>query len=152
MSKCKALIFMLLFCFGSLALYGQFTPIKAEIEPGRTTVKNHEKVLMSTTLRNTGSEVRILEVWSCGYSYEWTTNNPNVRTWGEACMKNISSKIFLKPGEEFKSAVSVRVDIVPGSGKSESVTFRMAFKDPPYGTTLKTQSNWSNAVTVNVTR
>jgi hypothetical protein len=66
-------------------------------------------------------------------------------------MKNFSTKIYLKPGEVFKSTVPVRVELVLASEQSELVTFRMAFKDPVYGTSPKIQPNWSNSVTVNVT-
>lgn len=103
---------------------------------------------MSTSLVNSGSNVWTLGVPACGYSYRWTADHPSVHVIGEACMKNTFATIYLKPGEVFQREVPVLVDLAPGKGEPESVTFRLGFIE----STPKIPPIWSNAVTVSVTK
>ncbi len=131
----------------------QVSPLKVEIKLTQTAVKNDETFSVYTALRNSGSEVRVLEVWSCGYNDLWIADNPSVRVIGDVgCMKSFSTKKYLKPGEAFESTVPVRVELTHDKGQPESVTFRLGFKDPTFLANPKIPPIWSNAVTVSVTR
>jgi len=132
------------------------SPLKAEIELVQTVIKNHEKFSVSTALRNKGSDVWILEILACGYSNQWTSDNPSIVI-GESCLNNYFQRIGLKPGEVFKKTIRASVELAPGTGQSESVTFRLGFKDPnfsanPTNPPMKNSPIWSNAVTVGVAR
>jgi hypothetical protein len=132
----------------SPAADGQGSPIKIEIKPAQTAVKNNEDFSVDITIRNTSSVEQLLEVMSCSYSMQWTLDNPSVRLVREACEKNIPIKISLKPGQAFERAVLARVVLASGNGQSESVTFRLGF----IGAASKPPPIWSNHVTVSVTR
>jgi hypothetical protein len=166
MYKHKVLFGALLICFSGLAACGhtgnqrrdyardnlKVSPLKPEIKLVQTAVKNHVEFPVSTTLLNSGSNAWMLEVWSCGYSYVWVSDNPSVRVIGESCAKNSSRKMILKPGQVFERVVPVRVELAAGKAQPESVTFRLGFKDPTCWSAQGIPPNWSNAVTVSVTR
>jgi len=121
------------------------SPLKAEIKSAWTSVHNHEDFSLSTELRNTGDSEILIESMSCGYS-GWIADHPSVRVGAAvACGNHTLVKVSLKPGKTLRGIASVRVVLAPGKEQNESVTFRLALKD-------ETPPNWSNAVTVNVTR
>jgi hypothetical protein len=151
MEKLKALLGVLLFCVGGLAVYGQSPPLKVEIKTAQTAVKNNEEFTLSATILNTGKDEQMFEVWSCGY-LEWTVDNPSLQVVGEDCLRNIPYKVKLKPGESGHWEVPVRVELPGGSGQHESVTFRLGFQTATYGTEPEIPPIWSNALTVSVTR
>lgn len=166
MVKHKVLFGALLICFSGLGACGhtgsqhwdyardnlKVLPLKAEIKLVQTAVKNHQTLPVSTTLINSGSKVWMLEVWACGNSYRWVSDNPSVFVIGESCLKNSVSKIYLKPGQTFEKAVPVRVEFAAGKAQPESLTFRLGFKDPTCWSAQGIPPSWSNAVTVSVTR
>ncbi|MFY9854635.1 MAG: hypothetical protein WAK26_12240 [Terracidiphilus sp.] len=166
MHKHKVLFGALLICFSALGACGhsgsqrrdyardnlKVSPLKPEIKLVQAAVKNHEKFSVPTTLINSGSTVWVLEVPLCGFSYRWVSDNPSVQIYGEACLKNSVSKIYLKPGQTYEKAVLVRVEFAAGKAQPESVTFRLGFKDPTCWSAQGIPPNWSNAVTVSVTR
>jgi archaellum component FlaF (FlaF/FlaG flagellin family) len=166
MHKRKVLFGALLICFSGLVACGhtasprrdyardnlEVSPLKAEIKLAQATVKNHETFSVSTTLINSSSTVWMLNVPMCGYSSAWRSDNPSVLLAGESCLKNAVSKIYLKPGETFEKTVPVRVELADGNAQPESVTFRLGFKDPTCWSAQGIPPNWSNAVTVSVTR
>jgi len=166
MNKHKVLFGALLICFCGLGACGhngsprrdyardnlKVSPLKPEIKLVQTAVKDHEKLSVSTTLINSGSTVWMLEVPLCGYSYAWRSDNPSVQIYGEACAKNSVSKIYLKPGETLEKEVPVRVELAAGKPQPESLTFRLGFKDPTCWSAQGIPPNWSNAVTVTITK
>ncbi|MGB9407374.1 MAG: hypothetical protein WCA89_07545 [Terracidiphilus sp.] len=161
MNKRKMLFGLLLFCIGGLAVYGQPSPLKVEIKPAQTVVKNNEVFSVDTTIRNTSSAEQSLQVLYCCYSTQWTADNPLVHVdCAESCMHNFPHKTKLKPGDAYEKTVLVRVALAAGKGQSETVTFRLGFEDPTYGTVTTYRGvsrmwippRWSNAVTVSVTR
>jgi len=141
MNKSKVLFSLLLFCFAGLATVTflrqktptasrsvlcriptgncQDSPLKAEIELVQTSIRNHEEFSVSTALYNKGSDVWMLQVWACGYSNQWTSDNPFIVI-GESCLNNSFQKIGLKPDEVFKKAVKAHVELLPDSDKSQS--------------------------------
>ena len=128
------------------------SPLKPEIKLVQTAVKNHETFSVSTTLLNAGSKVWMLEVLACGDSYHWVSDNPSILVMGQACARNSVSKIYLKPGETYEKTVPVRVELVDGKAQPQSLTFRLGFKDQTCWSAQGIPPNWSNAVTVSVTR
>jgi len=153
MCKHKMLFLALLFCFRGLASQGQSSPIKVEIKVAQTSVKDNEAFSVSTELRNTGQEEKLLQVWSCSYPWQWETDNSSVHVNQVDCLRNTLFKVRLKVGETYERSVSVRVELAPGEGHPESVTFRLGFQDAPpeTGSTTMSPPIWSNAVTVSVT-
>ena len=127
------------------------SPLKVEIKLAQDAVKNKETFPVATTLINSGSKEWELGV-GCGFLDQWVSDNPSIRVIGEACAKTIAIGARLKPGEAYKRAVPVRVELASGEGQPESVTFRLGFKDMTYGTAPMSSPIWSNAVTVSVTR
>lgn len=165
MHKRKVLFGALLICFSGLGACGhtggqrrdyardnlKASPLKAEIKLVQTPVKNHQTFPVSTALSNFGSKVWMLEVLACGYSNQWNSDNPSIVT-GESCLNNSVAKIYLKPGETFEKTVPVRVELAAGKAQPESVTFRLGFKDPTCWSAQGIPPNWSNSITVSVTR
>ncbi len=143
----------MLFCFGGLAVYGQSSDLKVEIQPAQTVVKNNEDFSVSTVIRNTGKNEQKLAVLLCCYSMLWTTDNPFVHTdCIEGCARNSAIRIQLKPGQIYEKTVRVRVEIGAGRDRNEPVTFRLGLNAATYRSEPKIPTIWSNAVTVNVTR
>jgi len=68
------------------------------------------------------------------------------------CKKNDLLHIKIKPGEAIERAVSIRVELAPGDGKPESVTFRMGFKNATFVMGQANLPMWSNPLTVTVTK
>jgi len=131
----------------------QDSPLKAEIRPTQISVKNDEDFSVITSIHNTSSEGQSIWVLYCGYSIQWTADNPSVHLDStDACAKNSPWKVSLKPGEAYEKTVLVRVALSPGNGQSKAVTFRLGFEDMAYTTVQNAPRIWSNAVTVNVTR
>ena len=166
MYKHKVLFSALLICFSGLGACGhagsqrrdyardnlKVSPLKPDIKLVQTVVKNRDSFLVSTTLLNSGSTVWMLEVWACGDSYHWVSDNPSVFVAGEACLKNSVSKIYLKPGQTYEKSVPVRIELAASKAQPRSLTFRLGFKDPTCWSAQGIPPNWSNAVTVSITQ
>jgi hypothetical protein len=152
MNKHKVLFVVFLFCIGGLAAHSQSSPIVVEIKPTQTVVKDNETFSVSTTLRNRSSEVQVLGVMSCSYPAQWAVDNLSVYMSQVSCLRNVLSRIILKPGEAYERTLSVHVELASGKGQLESVTFRLGFQDENPLTVPKAPRIWSNAVTVSVTR
>jgi hypothetical protein len=153
MTQCKLLFSILLFCFGGLAVFGQSSPLKAEIVLVKTTVKNNTDFYVKTVLRNTGDSEQSLEVLYCCYSVQWASNNPSVHVdCDEACMNNSPGIIKLKPGQTYEKKVPVHVELRAESKDYELVTFRLGFQPASYRLKTDISRIWSNALMVSVTR
>src|SRR5262249_2474767 len=68
-----------------------------------------------------------IQIWTCSYNDLWTTDNSTVYVKGINCDANVPWKVLLKPGEDYKRALSVGV-AAPAEALQKSVTFRLGFK------------------------
>jgi len=159
MLRRSVLTTVLLICSAGSGSYGQSSPLRAEIELTRISVKNNEVFSVSTTIRNVSGEEQSLTTLDCGYSYQWTADNPLLRSGAESCLQNALSTIRLGPGGSYKRKVRVSALLRAGSDPKQAVTFRLGFvnDDGPMtqrpGVRAATAPRlWSNAVTVTVTR
>lgn len=152
MFKLKGILSALLLCFAGLAGHGQDSPLKVEIKSAQAKVNNYEAFSVSTVIRNTGTEEQLLKAWSCSYPTQWVSDVPTVRLNLVSCKKNDLMEIHLKPGETFERVLSVRTELSAGDGKAEPVTFRLGIKSPTSVIGQENLPNWSNPVTVNVTK
>jgi hypothetical protein len=152
MSKFNHILAALLLCVAGLAAYGQDSPFKAEIKLAQTTVNNYETFSVATAIRNTSTEEQTLDIWSCSYPTQWVSDVSSVHVNLVGCKKNDLLHIKLKPGEACERAVTIRIQLSPGDGKPESVTFLMGFKSATFVTGQSNLPLWSNAVTVSVTK
>lgn len=125
--------------------------IRAEVSVVRSSVNNGEAFSASTTIRNVGSGSRSLQVWSCSYPDQWTSDNPVVHVRAVPCKKNVIVRIELKPGETYARDLSLLAKIGGTGSSPEVVRFRLGFssdvsdeKKPPR---LRI---WSNVITIDV--
>ena len=123
------------------------TPLKVEIATLQPSVKNTEAVEVGTKIRNTGSDSRRLQVWSCSYPDHWQADNTAAEVVQVPCDKNALIWIDLKPGDAYERKISVRVSGLAKEVHQETVTFRLGFKPSAEAPAVL----WSNAVTVKVT-
>ena len=151
MYRRKVLFSALLFCSAGLVAFGQDSSFMVEVKPTRTTVKCTESFRVSTAIRNNSNEEKSLNVWSCSYSTQWSSDNPVVRIDGADCMKNGLGTVRLKPGEAYERELWIHVEPFAGTCQHESITFRLRFEDGNRRTAPKISPIWSNAVTVRVT-
>lgn len=99
--------------------------LSVQVKAAQTTVKNNEKVSVSTTIRNSGlTETRIV-VWACAFPSEWTVDSPSIDIYQPNCLAENRTWINLKRGEAYRSVVRVHVRAVNLDQKE--VTFRMGF-------------------------
>jgi hypothetical protein len=142
-------IVMLLFV--GIAAYGEDLPVTVEIRVAQSTVKKNQEFLVSTTVRNVGKDEESLQIWSCSYPEQWTTDNLAVHIIGAACRKNDVIQVKLKPGESYERALSIYIDVAVEHRASKPVTFRLGLERATSKKTGIASPLWSNAVTVNVT-
>jgi hypothetical protein len=138
--------------FSALILYGQDSSLKVEIKLAQMSVINNENFSLSTTLRNTSAEEQVVEVWSCGYSNQWSSDNSSVHMYRGPCMKTGLLQIRLKSGDAYQRDVMVYINLASGNSNNEPITFRLGFANVSRGVAPKMPLTWSNAVTVSVTR
>ncbi|MDR3771940.1 MAG: hypothetical protein P4L26_01260 [Terracidiphilus sp.] len=159
MFKQCVLVSALLIGLTGLASYGQSPRLKAEIKLSRTSVKNNEEFSVSTIIRNTSNKEQSLVVRACGYGFQWTSDNPFLKSAGEDCLNNALVKVRLKAGDSYEKRVQVLATLPAGGAPKESIAFRLGFESerdqtapPPASNTAAAPRLWSNAVTVIVTR
>jgi len=139
-----------LFCAG-IAACGQDSPTRVEIKVAQSTVKNNQEFLVSTTLRNVGTDEQSMRIWSCSYPQQWIADNPAVHIAGAACKKNDVFRVRLKPGETYERALSIHIKVAAQRLAQKPVTFRLGFEPANYEKTGVGSPLWSNAITVDVT-
>jgi hypothetical protein len=167
MKETKALFGVLLLCFAGSVACGhiggqrrdsargdaQPSPLKVEIKPAQTVVKNNEDFSVVTSIRNTSSEEQELMVSYCVHCMNWIADNPSVHLNStDACLKTTSSKFTIKPGEAHTMSLLARVVLATDKSQTESVTFRLGFTPSNYRTGQMMPTIRSNAITVSVTR
>src|SRR5271167_4962264 len=79
---------LLLAIFAQVAAYSQDLPIRVEIKVAQLAVKNDDEFPVSTTIRNMSAEEQSLQIWSCSYPEQWTSDNPVVHITPASCDKN----------------------------------------------------------------
>jgi len=123
--------------------------MKVEISVAQSTTKSNEEFAVSTSIRNVSSDEQSLQIWSCSYPWQWTTDNPAVHITDTSCKKNDVIHVRLKPNEAYERTLSIHVGIVVEHLAQRPVTFRLRFKS---ATSDKTPYPiWSNAITINLT-
>jgi hypothetical protein len=129
-------------------LYCAQTPLSVEARIAQTTVSNPAEIPAAVSVRNTGAGEQVLQVWSCDYAKQWTTDNPSVQVKPPSCRKNYLTKITLSAGEAYKRTVvlSLRADA------SGSVRFRLKFTPEPAANGAAMQPVWSPELTVHINR
>jgi hypothetical protein len=152
MYKLEGVLCALLLCFARLASYGQDSPLKVELKPAHTTVNNYQPFQVATAIRNTGAAEQLLDVWSCSYSTQWISDNPNVHLNLVVCKKNDLIHLKVESGKDYEKPLSIRVELPAGDGQPESVTFRMGFKNATFVTGQPDLPIWSDPVTITVTK
>jgi hypothetical protein len=128
------------------------SPLKVDIKPAQTTVKNTERLVIHTKINNTSNDVQALQVWSCSYNENWKSDHAAVFVNIAPCRANAPFNLQLKPGEAYERDLSVYVLLATDELQQESLTFRLGFKpwiDPPV---KSLPFIWSNPITVKVIR
>jgi hypothetical protein len=152
MRELKLMLAVLLLSVAGLAASAQDSPIKVEVTVAHEKVNNYEPFSVATAIRNTSTEEQTLDIWSCSYPTQWVSDASSVHVNLAGCKKNDLLHIKIKPGEAIERAVSIRVELAPGDGKPESVTFRMGFKNATFVMGQANLPMWSNPLTVTVTK
>lgn len=124
--------------------------MRVEISVAQSTIKNNEEFSLSTTIRNVDKDEQSLQVWSCSYPQQWTTDNPAVHITDASCKKNDIIRIRLKPGEAHERTLSIHISIDADHSAQKTVAFRLAFEPVTSEKTAIAARIWSNAITLNV--
>ena len=136
--------------------HGEATTLKVEISTEHATIKNTEQLSVDTKIRNTGNEAQDIQVWSCSYPDNWTSDNLAVSIEQVPCKKNDLIRVRLNPGETYERDLSVQIAVAAEEIQDETVTFRLGFKSPMRGSgsapdvVTQDEQIWSNPITVKV--
>lgn len=127
--------------------------LRVEIKTPQVSVNAGQRVPVSTLIRNSGSKDTKIEIWACAFPSEWVVDNPSIEIEQPNCLSEDRRLIVLKPGGEYQRDVTISVRL--GNRNQKDVSFRMGFRNgvsrPDAKHPTKTETVWSNLVTVRVT-
>jgi hypothetical protein len=95
---------------------------------------------------NTSNSPMTFWIWTCGWCWNWTSNNPAVKSDCGPCTRNSCFLLTLKPSQAYERRGRMIVSDAEGA---EKVTFRIGFTSSPPRSKLNAEKTyWSDEVTV----
>jgi hypothetical protein len=160
------LLGILSFCAAIACASAQSSSLRAEITVTQAVVNNTpakptrgvvwpDEFTIFTAIRNTGNNDQTIEVWACGFPYQWQVDNPTVHVDGGPCLQNSFRRIRLRPAQVYKRSIPAFMELPPTDALlpgPKAVTFRLAFCNEFWNEKLRAgrQAVWSNPITLTV--